>query len=116
MLYPFTCDVLAFQVRSTLYCGAAATPVPLTDSAADPDALVVKTTVPFAVPLLWGVNVTEYDALCPAASVFGKDIPESTNSELLLEADEIVTLAPFAVRCPLLLTLDPTVTLPNDAL
>lgn len=107
--------MLAFHVRSTLYCGAAATPVPLTASDADPDTLL-NNTVPFAVPLLCGVNVTEYDALCPAASVFGSEMPESTNSELLLEADEIVTLAPLALSEPLLLTLDPTVTLPKDAL
>jgi hypothetical protein len=89
--------------------------VPVTDSAADAEALV-NNTLPLAVPLLCGVKVTEYDALWPAASVFGSEIPESTNSELLLEAEEIVTLAPLALTVPVLLTLDPTVTLPKDAL
>jgi hypothetical protein len=54
--------------------------------------------------------------LWPAAIVVGKEIPLNENSELLLLADVIVTLAPTALNAPLFDAVDPTVTFPNDAL
>lgn len=48
--------------------------------------------------------------------VAGRDIPLTTNSELVLLADVIVTLAPPAVNFPVFEAVDPTVTFPNDAL
>jgi hypothetical protein len=48
--------------------------------------------------------------------VVGTDMPLTTNSELLLVADVIVTLAPPAVNFPVCEAVDPTVTFPNDAL
>jgi len=43
-------------------------------------------------------------------------MPLSENSELLLLAEVMVTLAPAAVNVPLREADDPTVTFPNDAL
>ena len=43
-------------------------------------------------------------------------MPLRVNSELLLFADVIVTLAPPAVNFPLCAAVDPTVTFPKDAL
>jgi hypothetical protein len=67
-------------------------------------------------PAACGVKVTVKPVDCPAASVTGKEIPESTNSLLLSVDEEIVTLAPLAVRVPVSGELDPTVTLPNARL
>jgi hypothetical protein len=106
--------VLGFQLRLTVCC-TVETPVPVRDSAAF-EALLAKERVAEAVPLLCGVKVIEYDRLCPAAMVVGSDIPLSENSELLLLAEVIVTLAPPAVNLPVCEAVDPTVTLPNDAL
>jgi hypothetical protein len=66
-----------------------------------------------AAPLAPGVKVTVKLADCPAVSVAGKEIPESTNSPLLELADEIVTDAPLAVRLPVSAAFEPTVTLPK---
>jgi hypothetical protein len=85
------------------------------DSAAF-EALLAKERVAEAVPLLCGVKDTEYGRLWPAAIVLGSDMPLRTNSELLLLADVMVTLAPPAVNFPLCEAVDPTVTFPNDAL
>ena len=49
----------------------------------------------------------------PAAMVTGSEIPLSANSVLLKLADDTVTLAPVAVRVPLLAKLVPTVALPK---
>jgi hypothetical protein len=64
-------------------------------------------------PLDCGVNVTVKEVDCPAVSVAGREIPESTNSLLLRLAEETVTDAPLAVRLPLSAELDPTTTLPK---
>ena len=80
------------------------------------EALLANERVAEAVPLLCGVKATEYDTLWPAASVLGSDMPLSTNSELLLLADVMVTLAPPAVSFPLCDAVEPTVTFPKDAL
>ena len=64
-----------------------------------------------AAPLAPGVKVTVKLADCPAVSVVGNEIPESTNSPLLELADEIVTDAPLAVTLPVSAAFEPTVTL-----
>ena len=48
--------------------------------------------------------------------VVGSEMPRTTNSELLLVADETVTLVPTAVNFPVCEAVDPTVTFPNEAL
>ncbi len=94
-----------------------ATPVPVSDSEiVESEALLANEIAPEAVPPLCGLKVTEYDALIPAAIVFGKVIPERTNSELLLPADVTVTLLPLAVNVPLLVNVDPTFTFPKPTL
>ena len=47
------------------------------------------------------------------AIVTGNDNPLSTNSELLLVAEETVTVAPLALSVPVWLLLLPTLTLPK---
>jgi hypothetical protein len=66
-----------------------------------------------AAPLACGAKVTVNVALCPAAMVAGNDSPPNVNSGLLELPAEIVTLAPVAVRVPVLLWLAPTVTFPK---
>ena len=48
--------------------------------------------------------------------VAGSDMPLTTNSELLLLTDVMVTLAPPAVNFPVCEAVDPTVTFPKEAL
>lgn len=96
-------------------CCTTETPVPVRDSVAF-EALLANERVAEAVPLLCGVKTTEYDTLWPAARVVGSDMPLRANSELLLLADVIVTLAPPAVSLPVCEAVEPTVTFPNDAL
>jgi hypothetical protein len=64
-------------------------------------------------PLACGVKVTVKFADCPAEIVAGSEIPETTNSLLLMPSDEIVTAAPPAVRVPVRDELVPTTTLPK---
>lgn len=106
--------MLGFQLRLTVCC-TTETPVPVRDSVAF-EALLANDRVADAVPLLCGVKATEYDTLWPAARVVGSDMPLTANSELLLLADVIVTLAPPAVNVPVFEAADPTVTFPKDAL
>jgi len=77
------------------------------------DALLENDKVAEVAPLACGVKVTVKEVECPAASVTGSEIPESTNSPLLRLADETLTAAPLAVRLPLSAELVPTVTLPK---
>ena len=88
-------------------------PVPDTLTAGEFDALLEKDTVPVALPLLCGVNVTVSVADCPADSVVGIDRPDNVNSPLFELSDEIVTLAPLAVRVVVKLLDEPTTTLPK---
>ena len=60
-------------------------------------ALLENDRVPDAAPLLCGVKATLTVMLCPAGIVNGNDIPCSANSELLLVAEETVTLLPLAL-------------------
>lgn len=91
--------------------------MPVTDSeTVEPEAVLVNEIAPEAAPLLCGLKVTEYDALLPAAIVFGKVIPERTNSALLLPAEVTVMLLPLALRVPFLVDVDPTLTFPKPTL
>jgi hypothetical protein len=97
--------VLAFHESATLYSGEI--PVPLTDSPTDEsEALLLTVRDPEAAPAFVGEKTTLASTLCPDGIVNGKEIPESENSELLLDAEDTVTLPPVAVRvevCALLL-------------
>jgi hypothetical protein len=69
-----------------------------------------------AVPDVAGLNVTAKEVFWPAARVVGKEIPESSNSLLLMLAAEMVTDAPLASRVPFSEPLAPTTTLPKSKL
>ncbi len=102
----------AFQLRATLWAGVV--PVPVNDSAVGAFvALLAKVRLADAVPVAAGAKVTVNPSDCPAAMVAGNVIPESTNSLLLLLADDTVTEALVALRLPLKGELDPTGTLPK---
>jgi hypothetical protein len=94
-LYPLTEDVLAFHERLTVYCGE--TPVPLNTSVLFVLVDVVNVSVEDAAPLVVGANTILTDAIWPDFRVNGSERPESENCELLLDAEEIVTLPPVAV-------------------
>ena len=53
------------------------------------------------------------DRLWPAVSVKGKEAPSSTNWELLLLAEDIVTLEPVALRVSGRVSVVPWATLPK---
>lgn len=72
-----------------------------------------KVRLALAAPLAFGVKVTVKEADCPAVRVFGKVIPESTNSLLSLLPDVTVTEAPVAFRVPLSAEFPPTTTSPK---
>lgn len=76
-------------------------------------ALLANDTVAEVAPLACGVKVTVKEADWPAFSVAGSEIPEITNSLLVLLADKTVTAAPPAVRLPASDELEPTATLPK---
>ena len=89
-------------------------PVPDTDcTAGEFEALLANEIVPDAKPVALGLKVTVKLALPPAVSVKGNDSPLKENSELLIEAEETVTLALVALRVPDRLALPPTITLPK---
>src|SRR4051794_20070275 len=73
----------------------------------------MKVRFPLAEPLAFGVNVTVNDADCPAAIVFGKVIPDNTNSLLSLLPEDTVTDAPLAFSVPVNAELEFTFTLPK---
>ena len=75
--------------------------------------MLVNVRVADALPVACGVKVTVKPADCPAASVVGSVIPESTNSLLPVLADETVTAALLALTVPVSAALDPTATLPK---
>lgn len=111
-MYPTTADVLACQASETL-CWTVATPFPLAARVAVFEALVVNPTDADVLPLACGEKVRVNVALWPAASVAGRDKPETLNSELLDEAEEIVTLAALAVSVLVRLLDVPTFTFPK---
>lgn len=93
-------------------------PVPLTDSIpGELEAVLENEIDPDIVPLLWGVKPTLTERLCPGARVSGSVAPVKINCELLLVADETVTLAAVAVIVTGKVSVVPTATLPyfNDA-
>src|ERR1700746_4032720 len=106
-------DVLAFQDRLTL-CIGAGVPDPANDAVvAEGCALLVKVSVPMAVPEAVGANVIVNEVLLPAAIVAGRERPFIVKAELFVLAALIVTLAPLAVRVPVVEALFPTITLPK---
>jgi hypothetical protein len=113
-LYPAMFDdVLAFHESAT-ECVAAATPVPVSDSVVVVGcALLVNVNVAPAEPATVGLNVIVNEALWPAGIVCGSENPPIVNTELFVLAPVTVTLAPLAVRVPLAVPLEPTVTSPN---
>jgi len=113
-LYPaISVLVLATHERVALCC-IGASPLPLSDSVTDKfPALLSKASVPLAVPVICGWNVTEYDADWPADNVIGSVIPLTTNSVLVIVADEIVTDDPLALNIPFNDALVPVVTFPK---
>jgi hypothetical protein len=109
------CELPTVTLPNDTLGGAApscpgAVPSPETDKATlvaevflDPDAfaeLVVKEALPFTVTLpfteftVFGEKVTVKVALCPGASVTGKDNPLTAKAALLTETCETVTLLP----------------------
>lgn len=77
------------------------------------EALLAKVALSEAVPLACGVNVMVNDALCPAEIVKGNEIPLRTNSDVPVEPEDMVTLAPVALRLPVRFLATPTFTLPK---
>jgi hypothetical protein len=106
-------EPLSVQESATLCCGGAA-PVPLrVSTAGEFEALLAKDALSEAEPLAWGVKVIVNEALCPAASVSGNEIPLNVNSEVPNVAEDIATLEPEALSEPDRLLLLPTMTLPK---
>ncbi len=88
-------------------------PLPLRDwTAGEFAALLVKERLPEAAPLALGVKVTVKEADEPAATVTGREMPDSVNSFVML-SDENVTAAPVAFSAPLSEELEPTAKLPK---
>ena len=89
-------------------------PTPLIDSVVcDAEALLPNVSEPDTVPLLCGVKTTLNDWLWPAGMVNGKETPFRANWELLLLAEDTVTLAPTALMVMGSVPVCPTVTLPK---
>jgi hypothetical protein len=98
-LYPTTLlDVLAFQARVTLCCGAGV-PVPVKASIVE-ELEASLANVMFAEAVLYasGAKVTGNEAVCPAAIVSGNTTPVTANRELSAPAEETVTAASVALR------------------
>ena len=87
-------------------------PVPDSDSVAC-EILLLKIKLADAAPEACGLKVAVNDTLLPAPMVTGNARPVRENSESLTLAEETTTLAPEALRVPVLFALDPTVTLPK---
>ena len=107
-------DALSLQFSVT-ECWLEPTPAParLSLAALPPEA--EKESFALAVPAVWGVNVTLNEALLPAASVKGREMPLSEYSELLSASELMVTLPPVADKVAFCDLLDPTLTFPNDS-
>src|ERR1700733_7422023 len=89
-------------------------PVPASDSKVFVvDPLFTNVSEPDDVPAADGVNLTSNETLWPAAIVSGNEAPAIANCELLLDADETVTLPPFALRVEDCVVVVPTSTLPK---
>lgn len=77
------------------------------------EALLENESEAEVAPLDCGVKVTVKVEVWPAGMVMGSEMPESTNSLLVLLAELTVTAEPLAVRLPPRAELDPTLTLPK---
>jgi hypothetical protein len=87
-------------------------PTPVRDSlSCESEAVLENDRDPDTVPLPCGVKATPNDMLCPAAIVKGNEAPVKTYWELLLEAEETVTLAPVALTVIGKVSVVPTGTL-----
>jgi hypothetical protein len=64
-------------------------------------------------PAADGANVTSNGILWPDAMVSGNETPAIANCELLLDADDTVTLPPVALRLEDWVVVVPTSTLPK---
>ena len=105
--------MLASQLRST-ECEDAAVPLPVNACVVGEfPASLENESVAEAVPDCAGLNVTVKKVVCPALRVVGREIPESTNSLLLMPAPEMVTEEPLAPRVPSSDLFAPTTTLPK---
>jgi hypothetical protein len=112
-LYPTTpVVVLAAHERLTLCC-TGATPLPRKAITGELPALLANDSDPLAAPDACGTKVTVNGTDCPDDSVVGNEIPLTTNSVLVLAADDTVTDDPLAVNVALNAELDPSVTLPK---
>lgn len=67
--------------------------------------MVTNVALAEAVPLAWGVKVTVKGALWPAGMVNGNESPLRANSEVLVAAEETVTLEPVALSVAVRLLL-----------
>ena len=109
-------DELAVHDKLTEW-DEAATPVPVRlVEEGEFDALLANVAVPVAEPAPVGVNVTTKFTLFPEAMVTGSVRPVTVNSEPLVPltlAPVTFTLPPEAVKVPVAVPLEPTVTLPT---
>lgn len=98
-LYPdMLLEVLADQFSATLCCGGVV-PEPVTDCEVGVfEALLLKTMLAKAVPVVWGEKSKEKERLFPAGIVTGKLMPLNENSDWLTPTDETVTGPLLAVR------------------
>jgi len=95
----------------TLY--GVVVPAPVIDSlACELEALLENERDPDTVPVLFGVKATLKATLWPDVIVNGNEVPSITNWELLLDAEEMVTLAPTALMVKGRVSVVPTLTLP----
>jgi hypothetical protein len=77
------------------------------------DALLAKEMFCDAAPLDFGAKLNEKAALCPEARVSGNERPLIENGALMEGAEEMVTLAPDALKVAVFVALLPTATLPK---
>ena len=77
------------------------------------EALLANVRLPEVEPLLVGVKTASSCSLWPEAIVSGRDTPGRVNWELLLEAEEMVTLAPVAFTVKICFEFEPMSTLPK---
>jgi hypothetical protein len=104
--------VLGLHERLTLYCGRVA--VPLRDSVLGGLELsAAKVSFPEDVPLWVGEKTTSRLTLSPALIVIGNDAPGIVNCELLLVAEETITVPLVAVIERLCLPVAPISTVPK---
>jgi len=75
--------------------------------------LLLKASVPVAVPEDCGANVTVNGTECPAGIVRGTEIPLTLNSAFVVVIDQRLTGFPVALNVPLSDLFDPVATLPK---